>query len=70
MYGYIGALAGNLTSLSIGVPSPHPTLEWVLRIGGFVATVAVARLATRIAHQVLQHKIAIHRSNDNVPSRR
>ncbi|HEY9827946.1 MAG TPA: TVP38/TMEM64 family protein, partial [Stenomitos sp.] len=70
MYVYIGALAGNLTSLGTAARSPHPTLDWILRIGGFIATVAVALLATRIANQVLEHKIATHRSNDDVTSRR
>jgi uncharacterized membrane protein YdjX (TVP38/TMEM64 family) len=54
MYVYIGSLAGNLAL--IGTNNLQPTnssLQWTIRIVGFIATVAVTVYVTRIAKQAL-----------------
>jgi uncharacterized membrane protein YdjX (TVP38/TMEM64 family) len=55
MYVYIGALAGDLATLGTG-GGPTTTLQWVLRIVGLAATVAVTVYVTRIARKALAAK--------------
>ena len=55
MYVYIGALAGDLATLGAG-GGPATTLQWVLRIVGLAATVAVTVYVTRIARKALAAK--------------
>ena len=50
---YIGSLAGNLATLGTQTPTVNPTLEWTIRIIGFMATVAVTIYVTKLAHRVL-----------------
>jgi uncharacterized membrane protein YdjX (TVP38/TMEM64 family) len=56
MYVYIGSLAGDLARIGTANSPEHPW-QWVLRIVGFVATVAVTLYITRIARQALAEKI-------------
>jgi uncharacterized membrane protein YdjX (TVP38/TMEM64 family) len=51
MYVYIGSLAGNIAL--IGGQTTNPTLQWLIQIGGFIATVVVTIYVTCIATQAL-----------------
>jgi uncharacterized membrane protein YdjX (TVP38/TMEM64 family) len=53
MYVYIGSLAGNLATIGTATQPTNPTLQWIIRIVGFVATVAVTLYVTKIARQAL-----------------
>ncbi|MBD2233020.1 TVP38/TMEM64 family protein [Phormidium tenue FACHB-1052] len=59
MYVYLGSLVGNLATL--GADSSQPpeaaTVQWILRIIGLVATVAVTLYITRIARRALTEAI-------------
>lgn len=52
MYVYIGSLAGDIAMIGMK-QSTNPTLQWAVRIVGFVATVAVTIYVTRIARNAL-----------------
>ncbi|MEM1367474.1 MAG: TVP38/TMEM64 family protein [Cyanobacteria bacterium P01_H01_bin.15] len=70
MYVYIGSLAGNLATLSAGDAGGDTAgLQWILRIVGFVATVAVTVYVTKIARKALDSEIAAENTRqDEVPS--
>ncbi|MDX2213741.1 MAG: TVP38/TMEM64 family protein [Oculatellaceae cyanobacterium bins.114] len=53
MYVYIGSLAGNLARIGTANQPTNSTLQWAIRIVGFVATVAVTLYVTRIARGAL-----------------
>jgi uncharacterized membrane protein YdjX (TVP38/TMEM64 family) len=53
MYVYIGYLAGSLATLDTTNQSPNPVFQWLIRIIGFLATVAVTVYITKIARQAL-----------------
>jgi uncharacterized membrane protein YdjX (TVP38/TMEM64 family) len=53
MYVYIGSLAGNIALIGTANQPTNPTLQWSIRIVGFIATVAVTIYVTRIAKQAL-----------------
>ncbi|WP_295614320.1 TVP38/TMEM64 family protein [Chamaesiphon sp. GL140_3_metabinner_50] len=53
MYVYIGSLAGNLALIGSATQPTNPTLQWTIRIVGFIATIAVTVYVTRIAKQAL-----------------
>ena len=53
MFVYIGSLAGNLALIGTDAQPTNPTLQWAIRIFGFIATVAVTIYITRIAKQAL-----------------
>lgn len=59
MYVYLGSLVGNLATL--GADSSQPpeaaTVQWIIRIVGLVATVAVTLYVTRIARRALTEAI-------------
>ncbi|MEC4984602.1 MAG: TVP38/TMEM64 family protein [Oscillatoria sp. PMC 1068.18] len=55
MYVYFGSLAQNLATL--GTQEQPDTLQWVIRIVGFIATVAVTVYVTKIAKEALNKKI-------------
>jgi uncharacterized membrane protein YdjX (TVP38/TMEM64 family) len=57
MYVYIGSLAGDLASLGAG-GRERTTGEWVLYGVGFLATIAVTVVVTRLARKALADKIA------------
>lgn len=61
MYVYIGSLAGSLAMISETDQSPNPqaqTVQWIIRIVGFIATVAVTVYVTRVAKKALETKIS------------
>jgi len=53
MYVYIGSLAGSLATIGTSTPATNPTLQWTIRLIGFIATVAVTLYVTKIARQAL-----------------
>ncbi|HLP90613.1 MAG TPA: TVP38/TMEM64 family protein [Nostocaceae cyanobacterium] len=54
MYVYLGSLAGNLAMIGTESQPTNPTLTWILRILGFIATVAVTVYITKIAKAALE----------------
>ena len=57
MYVYLGSLAGSLATIGTEA-SPSGTLQWTVRIVGFLATVGVTVYVTRIARRALREKVA------------
>jgi len=53
MYVYIGTLAGDLATLSAGGSPTTTTAQWILRVVGLAATVAVTVYVTRTARKAL-----------------
>lgn len=53
MYVYIGSLAGNLALIGTDIQPTNPTIQWAIRIFGFIATAAVTIYITRVAKQAL-----------------
>lgn len=58
MYVYIGSLAGDLARIGTESQPTNPTIQWAIRIIGFIATVAVTLYVTRIARQALAEKVS------------
>ncbi len=58
MYVYLGSLAGNLATLGAGDAPANPTIQWIIRILGLVATIAVTVYVTRIARKALDQALA------------
>ena len=56
MYVYIGFLAGDVAAL--GSNSTGSAAQWVIRIVGFFATVAVTIYVTKIAKKALEEKVS------------
>ncbi len=57
MYVYIGSLAGNLAMIGTQTQPTNPTVQWAIRIIGFIATVAVTIYVTRIARKALEQEV-------------
>ncbi|MGG6237145.1 TVP38/TMEM64 family protein [Nodosilinea sp. AN01ver1] len=58
MYVYLGSLVGNLATLGTGDGGPQTaTVQWIIRIVGLVATVAVTLYVTRIARRALSEAL-------------
>lgn len=53
MYVYIGSFAGDLARIGSDNQSPDPTLQWVIRIVGLIATVVVTIYVTEIARKAI-----------------
>ncbi len=60
LYVYLGSLAGDLTALSAKQPlsAEAQTAQWVIRILGFIATIAVTLYITRIAKKALAESVS------------
>ncbi|MDF5728711.1 MAG: TVP38/TMEM64 family protein [Rhizonema sp. PD38] len=58
MYVYIGSLAGNLAMIGTNAQPTNPTLQWAIRIVGFIATVAVTIYVTRVAQKALEQGVS------------
>jgi len=56
MYVYIGSLAKDIATLGAGNEQTS-TIQWVIRIMGFIATVAVTVYVTKIAKKALDSEI-------------
>ena len=57
MYVYIGSLAGDLARIGGDNQPTDITLQWIIRIVGFIATVAVTVYVTRIASKALDAEV-------------
>jgi uncharacterized membrane protein YdjX (TVP38/TMEM64 family) len=57
MYVYIGSLAGSIATLGTGTQSTNPTIQWAVRIIGFIATVAATLYITRVARKALAETV-------------
>jgi uncharacterized membrane protein YdjX (TVP38/TMEM64 family) len=57
MYVYIGSLAGNLAMIGTQGQPTNPTVQWAIRIIGFLATIAVTVYVTRIARKALEEEV-------------
>jgi uncharacterized membrane protein YdjX (TVP38/TMEM64 family) len=59
MYVYLGSLAGNLATLGADSSQPPEAamVQWVIRIVGLIATVAVTLYVTRIARRALNEAL-------------
>ncbi|HEY9693192.1 MAG TPA: TVP38/TMEM64 family protein [Oculatellaceae cyanobacterium] len=57
MYVYIGSLAGNIALIGTDSQPTNPTVQWAIRIIGFIATVFVTIYVSRIAKKALQDEI-------------
>jgi uncharacterized membrane protein YdjX (TVP38/TMEM64 family) len=57
MYVYIGSLAGNIATIGTNLQPGNPAIQWVIRIIGFIATVAVTLYVTKIARQALEAEV-------------
>lgn len=62
MYVYIGSLAGSLATLGTRSEAAS-TAQWVIRIVGFIATVAVTLYVTNVARHALNEQI----ESDSIP---
>ncbi|MGA7938232.1 MAG: TVP38/TMEM64 family protein [Kovacikia sp.] len=58
LYVYIGSLAGDLARIGAENQPTNPTVQWVIRIIGLLATVAVTVYVTRVARQALTEKVS------------
>ncbi|WP_242045644.1 MULTISPECIES: TVP38/TMEM64 family protein [unclassified Calothrix] len=58
MYVYIGSLAGSLARIGTESQPTNPTVQWAIRIIGFIATVAVTIYITRIARKALDEEVS------------
>jgi uncharacterized membrane protein YdjX (TVP38/TMEM64 family) len=57
LYVYLGSLAGNLALIGSETQPTNPTVEWLIRIVGLIATIAVTVYVTRIARKALSESI-------------
>jgi uncharacterized membrane protein YdjX (TVP38/TMEM64 family) len=57
MYVYIGSLAGDIARIGSESSPSDPTIQWVIRIVGFIATIAVTIYVTRLARNALAEKV-------------
>lgn len=66
MYVYIGSLAGNLAMIGSESQPTNPTVQWAIRIIGFIATVAVTVYVTRIARKALEQEVSNSSNSSNI----
>ncbi len=57
MYVYLGSLAGSIATIGAEEQPTDPTVEWIIRIVGFIATVAVTVYVTRLARRALAEAV-------------
>lgn len=57
LYVYIGSLAGDLARIGTQTQSMHPATQWIIRIIGLIATIAVTLYVTRIARTALAETV-------------
>jgi uncharacterized membrane protein YdjX (TVP38/TMEM64 family) len=58
MYVYLGSLAGDLARIGSEGQPTNATVQWAIRIIGFIATAAVTVYVTRVARQALAEKVS------------
>jgi uncharacterized membrane protein YdjX (TVP38/TMEM64 family) len=57
LYVYIGSLAGDIAMIGMKTPPANPTLQWMVRIIGLIATITVTIYVTRIAKKALEEEV-------------
>jgi uncharacterized membrane protein YdjX (TVP38/TMEM64 family) len=63
MYVYMGSLAGDLASIGATSDNGKSSLQWGLTITGFIATIVVTVLITKIAKKSLSTRMDIDKNN-------
>jgi uncharacterized membrane protein YdjX (TVP38/TMEM64 family) len=66
MYVYIGSLAGNIATIGTDSQPGDPTIQWAIRIIGFIATVVVTLYVTKIARQALEAEVLESSEDDEI----
>jgi uncharacterized membrane protein YdjX (TVP38/TMEM64 family) len=67
MYVYIGSLAGSLATIGTEAQPANPTVQWAIRIIGFIATVAVTLYVTKVARKALEEEVLEPEDNQTKP---
>lgn len=67
MYVYIGSLAGSLATIGTEAQPANPTVQWAIRIIGFIATVAVTLYVTKVARKALEEEVLEPEDNQPKP---
>ncbi|WP_446360940.1 TVP38/TMEM64 family protein [Coleofasciculus chthonoplastes] len=67
MYVYIGSLAGSLATIGTEAQPANPTVQWAIRIIGFIATVAVTLYVTKVARKALEEEVLDPEDNQTKP---
>ncbi len=67
MYVYIGSLAGSLATIGTEAQPANPTVQWAIRIIGFIATVAVTLYVTKVARKALEEEVLDPEDNQTEP---
>jgi uncharacterized membrane protein YdjX (TVP38/TMEM64 family) len=57
MYVYIGSLASSLATVGTEAQPADPTVQWAIRIIGFMATVGVTLYITKVARKALEAEV-------------
>ncbi|WP_236721508.1 TVP38/TMEM64 family protein [Trichormus sp. NMC-1] len=57
MYVYIGSFAGNIAFIGTEAQPTNMTLTWVIKIVGFIATLAVTIYVTSVAKKALEEEV-------------
>ncbi|AFY68452.1 SNARE associated Golgi protein-like protein [Thalassoporum mexicanum PCC 7367] len=57
MYVYLGSLVRNLAAIGTESQASDPRVTWAIRIIGFIATVAVTVVVTRVARKALSESV-------------
>jgi uncharacterized membrane protein YdjX (TVP38/TMEM64 family) len=57
LYVYIGSLAGDIAMIGMKSSAVDPTIQWVIRIIGLIATITVTIYVTRIAKKALEEEV-------------
>jgi uncharacterized membrane protein YdjX (TVP38/TMEM64 family) len=68
MYVYVGSLVQNLAALGSQQVETPSTIQWVIRIVGFLATVGITVYITRIAKQALNSEISDTSTGESLDS--
>jgi len=68
MYVYIGSLAGSLATIGGENQPTNATVQWAIRIIGFIATVAVTVYVTKVARKALEEKVSDEALSDKTVS--
>ncbi|MEW6495506.1 MAG: TVP38/TMEM64 family protein [Cyanobacteriota bacterium] len=67
MYVYIGSLAGSLATVGTEAQPANSTVQWAIRIIGFIATVAVTLYVTKVARKALEEEVLEPEDNPTKP---
>jgi uncharacterized membrane protein YdjX (TVP38/TMEM64 family) len=65
MYVYLGSLAGSITQIGTASQPSNSAIGWVIRIIGFLATVAITLYITRLARNALDQTVGEDSISEN-----